>query len=563
MKKKFLAMVLIASMVFSFTGCSKGKDEVEKDVSTANEVAEETNTDADSDTASEDSSALITEDVTINVRAMNQYTNLDRILDKYYELVADDPNLKHVKLNFSYVPGADYKDKLTTAVVAQEDIDLLFVGSWQGRTDFIKDGVFKDVSKYFTDSKSYPGLSKVFPEKMVEAQKYNGGLYYVPLGAGEDLRGVIYREDLRKKYGCDEIVDDNTLMAYLQTIQSHIDDGSLDMKYAWGITGQGFMTFRDMMFEAQKNNMLKVNVANGLDFFVYVDDNNKVVNATVIGDDASQFAGFPTGYDKDFIAEHYADLTNYVQYANNYAIDGDQYIDFNMGQVAVAYKSFSEQGAAIKELKKNVPDAETKFYVFDEDQRNMVSGGIPSTLAANNSVAIPAWSSEEKTTAVMCFLDALYSNKEINDLFIYGVEGEDWESKDGVVLNTLKDSEDPDYYSFPSYSLIYTPQGMGYYQDWVANDEALKKYYDYQSDLENSYTLTKFVGFSFDATNIESEKAAITGVAENYMFNYGTYETADATYEKIAEQHKQLEDAGLETVRQEVIKQVQAFFDAK
>lgn len=563
MKKKFLAMLLVASMVFSFAGCSKGKNKEAEDASTSSEVAEDAKTETNTDSANDESSALITKDVTINVRAMNQYTNLDRILDKYYELVADDPNLKHVKLNFNYVPGADYKDKLTTAVVAQEDIDLLFVGSWQGRTDFVKDGVFKDVSKYFSDSKNYPGLNEVFPEKMIEAQKYNGGLYYIPLGAGEDLRGVIYREDLRKQYGCAEIVDDSTLMAYLQTIQSHIDDGSLDMKYAWGITNQGFMTFRDMMFEAQKNNMLKVNVANGLDFFVYVDDNNKVVNAAVMGDDASQFAGFPAGYDKDFISEHFADLTNYVQYANNYAVDGDQYIDFNMGQVAVAYKSYSEQGTTIKELKKNVPDAETKFYVFDEDQRNMVAGGIPSTLAANNSVAIPAWSSEEKTTAVMCFLDALYSRKEINDLFIYGVEGEDWESQDGVVLNTLRDSEDPDYYSFPSYSLVYTPQGMGYYQDWVANDETLKKYYDYQSDLENSYTLTKFVGFNFDATNVESEKAALTGVAENYMFNYGTYESVDATYEKIAEQHKQLEAAGLETVRQEIIKQVQAFFDAK
>ena len=41
----------------------------------------------------------ITEDITINIRAMNQYTNLDRILDKYYELVADDPNLSHLKFH--------------------------------------------------------------------------------------------------------------------------------------------------------------------------------------------------------------------------------------------------------------------------------------------------------------------------------------------------------------------------------------------------------------------------------------------------------------------------------
>ena len=245
----------------------------------------------------------ITEDITINIRAMNQYTNLDRILDKYYELVADDPNLSHVKLNFSYVTGGDYKDKLTTAIVAQEDVDLMFVGSWQGRTDFIKDGVFKELSSYFEDEENFPGLAKYFTQDMLDAQKYKDGLYYIPLGVGEDLRGVAYREDLRKEYGCDAIVDDATLMEYLKTIQSHIDDGSLDMNAAWGVTqGQGFMTFRNMMFEAPRNNIYKVTA--GTDFFVYVDDNNKVVNAVVMGDDDEQFKDFPEGYKYDFITEH-------------------------------------------------------------------------------------------------------------------------------------------------------------------------------------------------------------------------------------------------------------------
>lgn len=122
----------------------------------------------------------ITEDITINIRAMNQYTNLDRILDKYYELVADDPNLSHVKLNFSYVTGGDYKDKLTTAIVAQEDVDLMFVGSWQGRTDFVKDGVFKELSSYFGDEENFPGLAKYFTQDMLDAQKYKDGLYDIP-----------------------------------------------------------------------------------------------------------------------------------------------------------------------------------------------------------------------------------------------------------------------------------------------------------------------------------------------------------------------------------------------
>lgn len=558
MKRKLLALALSLSMAVSLAGCGGG------DTAAPTNLENSAGTDnADSATggASADGN-LISKDVTINIRVMNQYTNLERILNKYYEMVADDPNLSHVKLNFSYVTGADYKDKLTTAIVAQEDIDLMFVGAWHGRNNFVKDGVFKDLSAYFADAEHYPGLSQYFTKEVLDAQRYQGGLYYVPLGVEEDLRGVCYREDLRKEYNCDEIVDETTMKAYLEAVQSHIDDGSLDMTTAWGISGQGFMTFRNMMFEAPRQNIYKVNV--GTDFYVYVDDNDKVVNAVVIGDDESQFAGFPAGYDHDFITEHYAELTDWMPYANNAIVEGSDYVDFTLGQCALTYHCISELGTVIPTLQKNIPEAEVGFYVFDEQQRNMEKGGIPSALLANNSVAVPAWSSDEKTTAVMCFLDALYGNKQINDLFSYGIEGEDFEvSEDGLVQNALKTNDDPSYYFFPVYSLIYTPAEFAYYYDWAAADESLKKYFDYQRDMENSYVLTKDSGFSFDSTSVETEKAAISGVEENYKFNFGTYETKEETYEKASEERKMLDAAGLETVRQEVIKQMQAFIDQK
>lgn len=505
--------------------------------------------------------AVITKDVTINIRAMNQYTNLERILERYYELVAEDPNLKHVTLNFQYVTGADYRDKLTTAVVAQEELDLLFVGAWHGRTNFINDGVFKDLSAYFEDEANYPGLYTYYPEEFIDAQRINDGLYYVPLGAITEMPGVIYREDLRKEYGCDPITDETTLMAYLQTIQSHIDDGSLDMNYAWGISGQGFMSFRTMEYEAPQNDIFKLNA--GTDFYIYVNDENQVVNAVVAGDDASQFAGFPEGYTDDFIAANFADLTNWVKYCNNYAIDGEDYIDFNMGLSAVTYHCLSEIGAAKEALLQVAPEAEVGFYVFDETLRNREPGAIATTFAANNSVAVPAWSSDEKTDAVMCFLDALYGRKEINDLFSYGIQGEDWDTTDGEVKETLRTSEDPNHYFFPVYSLIYTPGEFNYYPDWIAADENLKAYYDYQYNTEESYLVTKLAGFAFDPTPVESEIAAISGVAQGYMFNYGTYVTEEATLEKIAEQHELFVQAGLDNVRQEIISQFQAFLDSK
>ena len=69
------------------------------------------------------------EDVTINIRVMNEFKNLDKVLAKYREMTKDDPILSHITPEFSWVAGGDYKDKLTMAMVANEDYDLMFCGS--------------------------------------------------------------------------------------------------------------------------------------------------------------------------------------------------------------------------------------------------------------------------------------------------------------------------------------------------------------------------------------------------------------------------------------------------
>lgn len=55
----------------------------------------------------------------------------------------------------------------------------------------------------------------------------------------------------------------------------------------------------------------------------------------------------------------------------------------------------------------------------------------------------------------------------------------------------------------------------------------------------------------------------MSGVVSAYQLNYGVYETEEATREKIAEQHILLEQSGLETVRAEVIRQLQEYLDSK
>ena len=112
--------------------------------------------------------AIQMEDTTINIRVMNEFRNVDKVLEQYEEMTKDDPIMSKIHLNFSYVAGGDYKDRLTMAMVGQEDYDLMFCGSWHGLSTFIKQGNFADLSEYFNND-AYPGLKAAFSEDFVEA----------------------------------------------------------------------------------------------------------------------------------------------------------------------------------------------------------------------------------------------------------------------------------------------------------------------------------------------------------------------------------------------------------
>ena len=131
---------------------------------------------------------------------------------------------------FTWVAGGDYKDKLNGVMIGNEDFDLMFCGGWHGLTGFIQDGDFADLSSYFNND-AFPGLKSAFSEDFVDAMtsyirqedgSYLKGVFGINLATCyEDSRGFMYREDLRKKYNCDPITDEESLLAFVKTVQEN------------------------------------------------------------------------------------------------------------------------------------------------------------------------------------------------------------------------------------------------------------------------------------------------------------------------------------------------------
>jgi putative aldouronate transport system substrate-binding protein len=553
-------------MTVSFVACgSKGKEDSQETAST--EVKDETSGSTNADTTegqtdenSREAIGAAMKDTTINIRLMNEFTNMDKVVAKYEELVADDPILSKIHLNFSFVTGADYKDKLSMALSAEEDYDLMFCGSWHGLSTYISQGCFADLTSYFNND-AFPGLKAGFSEGIVNAAstfvkddngEWKQKNFVIPLAEYyEDIRGVYYREDLRQKYGCAEIKDDASLKAYLDTVMK-LEPNMI----GWSMYN-GFFNACSDYYSAKHDNVIANDATTPMGeetpFYLGLSEDGKtVLNAVVMGDDESQFAKMPEGYQNDFIKEYEIERTKWAPYLDPNRGTTDE----TMADAIVTYGTLSNWANENKTLKEKYPDAQWGFYVTEEAQRNMEKGAIVSDMKTNNQLVVPAWS--EKVDAVMYFLDWMFASKENHDLFQYGIEGEDWEAvgEDGYRL--LDVSEDKKY-TVPTYSFCLNT-------NYVRINEAVKEnptilaYYNYMLSPD-TYTQSPLSGFNFNTTSIQSEIANVSALSSELMTRFALY--GDDTAAKIDEWHKNAADVGLDTIRAELVKQAQEFLDMK
>lgn len=556
--KKVTAAALAGAMALSLTACGDTQESassVTESVAVSEEIGDASGTENEKAAAAPE-----IEDTTISIRVMNEYRNLDKVLEKYAEMTADDPIMSKIHLNFSYVAGGDYKDKLSMALVAQEDYDLMFCGSWHGLTTFIQQGNFADLSSYFNND-AFPGLKNAFSENFVDAMTsyirqedgtYLKGVFGINMASYyEDSRGFMYREDLRKKYNCDPITDEDSLFAFVQTVAENEPD-------MIGVSLSNFFRMDSPWYSAKHDNVYTQDNVNilGDQTWVYVglsEDGKTVLNAVVAGDSEEEFAKMPEGYQYDFITEYTVDRTKW----NPYLSPSRGSTDAVEKPAAIVYSTLTEYESKVKDALANNPDTEYGFYVIEDAQRNQEEGAIVCDMATNNWLVVPQWS--EKVDAVMYFLDWMFGSQEAHDLFQYGIEGEDWEAVGEDGYKKLDIAEDQEYY-MPDYSFTLNPTYIRT-SEFVSNDENLKSCFDYMYD-ESSYQLSPLAGFAFDATNVETQVANVSALSNELQLTLSMYD-ADEAVERINTWHEEAAKVGLEEIRAELIEQLQAFLDAK
>lgn len=262
-------------------------------------------------------------------------------------------------------------------------------------------------------------------------------------------------------------------------------------------------------------------------FVGFSDDGKTVLNAVVPGDAQEEWDKMPEGYQYDFITEYAVKRTEWNPYLNPNR-GGTDTVE---KEAAIAYCPLSEFESKVKEAQERIPGSEYGYFVYEDAQRNKEKGAVICDMVTNNWLVVPEWS--DNVDAVMHFLDWMFGTQEAHDLFQYGIEGEDWESVGEEGYRQLDISEDLKY-TMPNYSFTLNPTYIRY-SEFVLNDAELKADFDYIYD-EATYRLSPLSGFSFDATNVETEVANISALSNELQLNISLYD-ADEAKEKLAAWH--------------------------
>lgn len=459
----------------------------------------------------------------------------------------------NTKLDIEWNEAQDHITKTKLKMASGEDVDFLFDAKWTGNLiPQINQGAYQPLDKYFNNDK-YPGLKKAFSPDFVQSNKINGHNYTIPLTEFlDDIEVIVIRKDLREKYGMPPIQSYDDLKRFYDKVLETEKD-MIPLVLAGGFRGFWNILQPDEPMRYEQAITLEINGAGVKWYAALSPDGKKLLGLATLGDPDSELTVFPAPYNTPTkLFEQYYKYVEWNKYLESDVLSQrEPGLLFNSGKAASGEGIISGIDRARKKLKESLPDADIEVFVYKTCKRNMQPKCIPTNYRANNSVVIPAVSKHIDRT--MTFFDWLFRDQANHDLFQYGIEGKHWQAVGNQDFKLLPDSAS---YSFPGYELTWNPTMVRLNGDL---DDYSKKLFKYSSKPD-SYVYKKLSLFEFKNEYVKNEVAQIQPKWNEFIeiANVGVYPNLNEEAKKL---NQELRGLGLDYIRSEVKKQLQAYLD--
>lgn len=552
MKKRTICLLLAMIMVLSIVlaGCSKTAETPAADETPAATEPAETTDNAETPEAPEETAEPALEQKTIQlmITGSGKQANSDKVWAAFNEQLQQ--YVPNTTVEFIDVSFDEYSEKFSQVLASGEGVDLAWTGWLINKPQNIADGNLMPLDDLLAEYGQ--GIVDILGENVVEIHRNaaDGKLYYLPSWQGlcGERRGWLVVTEIAELAGDTWIEDTEAALNKWRNNYSGIEDfqAVLDQATKYlaaakeaGKLGAGINTGRAFGW-SMYNGMYSFLGVGGAEIGITYCDGTFTVKDGVAGEHYKLYAKtMADWYKEGYIRSDIMSVdTSTLTTPKNGEITDTTYV-FSCDP----YLTEADQEAAIADAGMDMT------YLPIEENAYLILGG-------DTSYAIP-YCADEPERAMMV-LNAIYSQPDLYNTLIYGIEGEDYtKNADGTITTSYVGASPTADDSYGIQRWI-----IGSCKNALINNGTDPNYYADLEALEETARVNPFLNFTFDRTNVEGICASILNVYYEYGPQLDNGVAGDNWEELYNNYMAARKDAGIEELVTEFQNQLNAYIEA-
>ena len=551
MKKKALCLLLAMIMVLSIlAGCTSKPAETPDTPATSEPAADNTaNTPEEQPAEQPEEPALEQKTIQLMITGSGKQANSDKVWAAFNELLQQ--YVPNTTVEFIDVPFEEYSEKFTQVLASGEGVDLAWTGWLIDKPTNISDGNLMPLDDLLAEYGQ--GIVDILGEEVVEIHRNaaDGKLYYLPSWQGlcGDRRGWLVVTEIAELAGDTWIEDTeaalnkwrNNYSDNTEAFQAVLDQATKYLAAAKeaGKLGAGINTGRVFGWSMYNGTRSNPGVG-GSEIGIPFEDNTFTVIDGVASEHYKLYAKtMADWYKEGYIRSDIMSVdTSTLTMPKNGEITDTTYV-FSCDP----YLTEADQDAATADAGMDMT------YLPIEENASLILGG-------DTSYAIP-YCADEPERAMMV-LNAIYTQPDLYNTLIYGIEGEDYTKNDDGTITTSYVGASPtadDSYGIQRWII-------GSCKNALINNGTDPNYYADLEALEETARVNPFMNFTFDRTNVEGICASILNVYYEYGPQIDNGVAGDNWEELYNNYMAARKDAGIEELVTEFQNQLNAYIEA-
>lgn len=551
MKKRTICLLLAMIMVLSIVlaGCSKTAETPAADEPPATTEPAETTDNTETPEAPEETAEPALEQKTIQlmITGAGKQANSDKVWTAFNEQLQQ--YVPNTTVEFIDVSFDEYSEKFSQVLASGEGVDLAWTGWLINKPQNIADGNLMPLDDLLAEYGQ--GIVDVLGENVVEIHRNaDGNIYYLPSWQGlcGERRGWLVVTEIAELAGDTWIEDTEAALNKWRNNYSGIEDfqAVLDQATKYlaaakeaGKLGAGINTGRAFGW-SMYNGMYSFLGVGGAEIGITYCDGTFTVKDGVAGEHYKLYAKtMADWYKEGYIRSDIMSVdTSTLTTPKNGEITDTTYV-FSCDP----YLTEADQEAAIADAGMDMT------YLPIEENAYLILGG-------DTSYAIP-YCADEPERAMMV-LNAIYSQPDLYNTLIYGIEGEDYtKNADGTITTSYVGASPTADDSYGIQRWI-----IGSCKNALINNGTDPNYYADLEALEETARVNPFLNFTFDRTNVEGICASILNVYYEYGPQIDNGVAGDNWEELYNNYMAARKDAGIEELVTEFQNQLNAYIEA-